>query len=114
MNRILVPSFLALSVITTLSPATTAFAQNIAVVNGKPIPKARLQAMMAQFKEESARNRQPLPPNLESQIRNHLIKEAIVAQQAERLKLHLTPEYAGKLAAARSAILAAMLFEQYK
>jgi len=114
MNRILVPSFLALSVITTLSPATTAFAQNIAVVNGKPIPKARLQAMMAQFKEESARNRQPLSPNLESQIRNHLIKEAIVAQQAERLKLHLTPEYAGKLAAARSAILAAMLFEQYK
>ena len=114
MNRILARSLLALSAIAILSPATTAFAQNIAVVNGKPVPKARLQAMMAQFKEESARNGQPLPPNLESQIRNHLIREAIVVQQAERQKLHLTPEYAGKLATARSAILAAMLFEQYK
>ena len=114
MNRILARSLLALSVITILSPATTAFAQNIAVVNGKPIPKARLNAMMAQFAAEAARNNQPLPPNLEAQVRTHLIKEAIIVQQAERQKLHLTSEYAEKMASARGALLASMLFEQYK
>lgn len=35
-------------------------------------------------------------------------------QQAERQKLHLTSEYAEKMASARSALLASMLFEQYK
>ena len=94
--------------------ASSALAQNMAVVNGKPIPKTRLTAMMAQFTEDAARNQQALPPNLEAQIRTHLIKEAIIVQQAERQKLHLTPEYADKMAGARGAILAAMLFEQYK
>lgn len=93
---------------------TTAFAQNVAIVNGKPIPKARLDAAMAQFQEDAAHRHQPLPPDLEAQVRAHLIKEAVIVQQAESRKLHLTPEYADKMASARGAILANMLFEQYK
>ncbi|MDO4769584.1 MAG: peptidylprolyl isomerase [Brachymonas sp.] len=94
--------------------ATTAFAQNVAVVNGKPIPKARLDAALAQFQADATRSQQALPPDLEGQIRAHLIKEAVIVQQAESRKLHLTPEYADKMASARGAILGNMLFEQYK
>lgn len=94
--------------------ATAAFAQNVAIVNGKPIPKARLDAALAQFQADAARSQQPLPPDLEAQIRTHLIKEAVIVQQAESRKLHLTPEYADKMASARGAILGNMLFEQYK
>ena len=116
MKPVLTPALRALSLSTLLALCgpSVAVAQNVAVVNGKPIPKARLNAMMAQFAAEAARNNQPLPPNLEAQVRTHLIKEAIIVQQAERQKLHLTSEYAEKMASARSSLLASMLFEQYK
>ncbi|MBP7302111.1 MAG: peptidylprolyl isomerase [Brachymonas sp.] len=116
MKPVLTPALRALSLSTLLALCgpSVAVAQNVAVVNGKPIPKARLNAMMAQFAAEAARNNQPLPPNLEAQVRTHLIKEAIIVQQAERQKLHLTSEYAEKMASARGALLASMLFEQYK
>ena len=116
MKPVLTPALRALSLSTLLALCgpSVAVAQNVAVVNGKPIPKARLNAMMAQFAAEAARNKQPLPPNLEAQVRTHLIKEAIIVQQAERQKLHLTSEYAEKMASARGALLASMLFEQYK
>ena len=116
MKPVLTPALRALSLSTLLALCgpSVAVAQNVAVVNGKPIPKARLNAMMAQFAAEAARNHQPLPPNLEAQVRTHLIKEAIIVQQAERQKLHLTSEYAEKMASARGALLASMLFEQYK
>lgn len=116
MNFALPPTLRVLSVsaLVLFGASSAALAQNVAVVNGKPIPKARLDATLAQFKEDAARSNQPLPPNLEEQIRAHLIKEAVVVQQAERQKLHLTPEYADKIASARSAILGSMLFEQYK
>ena len=116
MKPVLTPALRALSLSTLLALCgpSVAVAQNVAVVNGKPIPKARLNAMMAQFAAEAARNNQPLPPNLEAQVRTLLIKEAIIVQQAERQKLHLTSEYAEKMASARGALLASMLFEQYK
>ena len=116
MKPVLTPALRALSLSTLLALCghSVAVAQNVAVVNGKPIPKARLNAMMAQFAAEAERNHQPLPPNLEAQVRTHLIKEAIIVQQAERQKLHLTSEYAEKMASARSSLLASMLFEQYK
>lgn len=118
MNQRFIPSFRQICTSALLAGyaicSTAALAQNAAIVNGKPIPKARLDAALAQFKEDAARSQQPLPSDLEAQIRAHLIKEAVIVQQAESRKLHLTPEYADKMASARGAILANMLFEQYK
>ena len=34
-----------------------AFAQNVAIVNGKPIPQARLDSLVTQFKEQAKRLR---------------------------------------------------------
>ena len=51
MKPVLTPALRALSLSTLLALCgpSVAVAQNVAVVNGKPIPKARLNAMMAQF-----------------------------------------------------------------
>ena len=38
-------------------------AQNVAIVNGKPVPKARLDALEAQIKAQAARTGQPIPQN---------------------------------------------------
>ena len=116
MKPVLTPALRALSLSTLLALCgpSVAVAQNVAVVNGKPIPKARLNAMMAQFAAEAARNNQPLPPNLEAQVRTHLIKGAVIVQQAERQKLHVASGDAERMASARGALLASMLFEQYK
>lgn len=89
-------------------------AQNIAIVNGEPIAKARMDIILENFKKEAAQQGQPLPPNLEKDVREHLIQSTINTQQAKRLKLHLSPEYAEKLADARAAILTQMLFDHYK
>lgn len=89
-------------------------AQNIAIVNGEPIAKTRMDTMLENFKKEAAQQGQPLPPDLEKNVREHLIQSTVNTQQAKRLKLHLTPEYAEKLADARAAILTQMLFEHYK
>lgn len=70
-----------------------ALAQNIAVVNGKSIPKARYNFLMQMLKEESAENARPLPPNVEQLIKQRLIEGTVRVQAAEQKKLHLTPEW---------------------
>ncbi|MDO5653743.1 MAG: peptidylprolyl isomerase [Brachymonas sp.] len=113
MNQKFAKSLLAFAA-TTLLAASPALAQNIAVVNGKPIPKTRLTQLMEQAKNDFARRRQPAPPDLEARLRQGLIQETVNVQQAERLKLHLTPEYAERMTQARGAVLTDLLFEQYK
>ena len=44
-------------------------AQNVAIVNGKPVPKARLDALEAQIKAQAARTGQPIPPEVQGQLR---------------------------------------------
>lgn len=89
-------------------------AQNMAIVNGKPVPKARFDAVMANLKQQAARNGRPLPAGIEQRIKAHLIQQAIAVQQAENLKLHLTPAYAQKMDELRTSVLVEMLFEQYQ
>ena len=88
-------------------------AQNIAVVNGKSIPKARYNFLLQMLKEESEANARPLPPNIEPLIKQRLIEGAIRAQAAEQKKLHLTPEYEERMTQARESILTELLYKQY-
>lgn len=89
-------------------------AQNIAIVNGQPIPKSNLDSILHSLRQEAAQQGQALPPNIENDVREHLIQRTVNTQQAKRLKLHLSPEYAEKLEDARAAILTQLLFEDYK
>lgn len=90
-----------------------ALAQNIAVVNGKSIPKARYKFLMQMLKEESAENARPLPPNVEQLIKQRLIEGTVRVQAAEQKKLHLTPEYEERMMQARESVLTELFYKQY-
>jgi len=90
-----------------------ALAQNIAVVNGKPIPKARLDVLENQIKEQAARLGRPVPPDVEKQLREELIAREVFAQEAEREGIPATPEFRDQLELARQTVLINTMFANY-
>ena len=72
--------FLSLALTLTLGAfATGALAQNIALVNGKAVPKSRVQALAQQL-ERSGR---PITPEIEGQIKDEVIAREIFMQEAQ-------------------------------
>lgn len=107
-------AFSAVAVLTCVFSTHNVQAQNIAIVNGQPIPKAHMDMILRNLKQEASQQGQKLPPDIEQNVREHLIQRTINIQQAKSLKLHLSPEYAQKLEDVRAAILTQLLFEHYK
>lgn len=60
--------------------AVPVFAQNIAVVNGKPIPSSRVDAVV---KQVVAQGQQPDSPQLRDAIKKDLIGREVLVQEAE-------------------------------
>ena len=85
-------------------------AQNIAIVNGKPVPKARLEALVTQI----TRQGQPRTPELETQLRDEVVMREIFVQEAEKLGLQATPEYRAQMELARQGILIRELLSDYQ
>ncbi len=86
-----------------------AHAQNVALVNGKAVPKARVDALMAQV----ARSGQPMTPELEKQVRDEVVLREMFMQEAEKRGLNTTEEYKNQLEFARQTILIRELFSDY-
>jgi len=84
-------------------------AQNIAVVNGKPVPKARLDALL----KNAARNGQAVPPEMEAQARDQVVLREIFAQEAERTGVAKTKEYQEQMDLLRQTVLIRTLFDNY-
>jgi peptidyl-prolyl cis-trans isomerase C len=106
-QRIAQAAMLAAAV-TAMAPA--AFAQNIAVVNGKGVPVARFEAMKAQFAKQS---QQPITPEIEAKIKEQLVLREIYAQEAERRGIAATKEYRDQMEFARQTVLIQTLFSEY-
>lgn len=87
-------------------PATQALAQNAAVVNGQPVPKARVDALAQQI-ERSGR---PVTPEMQSQIRDEVIAREIFMQEAKKRGLDKTDNFRDQLELARQTILIRDLF----
>ena len=94
--------------------ALPAMAQNIAIVNGKPVPKARLDALAEQIKAQAARTGQPVPPEVDKQLREEVIAREIFMQEAQRRGLEASPDFRAKMELARQSILIRELFEDFK
>ena len=90
--------------------ASAAQAQNIATVNGKPVPKARLDGLLAQ----AARGGQPVPPEMQQRAREELVLREIFAQEAEKRGIGATPDFRMQMELARQSILIRERFEDYK
>ena len=84
-----------------LAFASAASAQNAAIVNGKPIPKARVD----EFVQALAAQGRPDSPELRQAVREELIARELFAQEAERKGLTRSPEIARQLEQMRQDLL---------
>jgi peptidyl-prolyl cis-trans isomerase C len=100
---------LALASMLTLAGGA-ALAQNVAIVNGKAVPKARLDALATQI-ERAGR---PVTPEMQGQLRDEVIAREIFMQEADKQGLAQTDDYRNQMELARQSILIRELFSQYQ
>ncbi|MEX8497911.1 MAG: peptidylprolyl isomerase [Leptothrix ochracea] len=84
-------------------------AQNIAVVNGKTVPKARFEALIGQIVKQG----QPRTPDLERQVKDELVLREIFQQEAKRQHLDATNDYKIKTEIQNQNILINEMFSQF-
>lgn len=99
---------LVLAVASLLAPL--AQAQNLTTVNGKAVPKARVDTLM----QQATRAGQPVTPELEIQARDQVVLREIFVQEATRQGLATSKDMAAQLALARESLLIRELFETYR
>ncbi len=108
LNKPLAAGALVLAVI--LPAAQPAWSQNIAIVNGKPVPKARMETLLLQ----ATRAGQPVTPEMEQQAREQLVLREIFAQEAEKRGIGASKEFRAQMELARQSLLIRELFEDHK
>ena len=104
---------IAAIVCATLLPLGAA-AQNIAIVNGKAVPKARLDTLMAQVNAQAAAQQQQVPPDIEKRARDKLVMDEIFVQEAEKRGLQSSSEFKQQLELARQQVLIAALVDDQR
>ena len=90
--------------------AAPAFAQNIAVVNGKPVPSSRVEALKQQVEASGP----PVTPEILDQIKQELIAREIFMQEARKRGLDASDEYKNQIELARQTILIRQLFADFQ
>ena len=101
-------AFTAVALATTL--ALPAWAQNLAIVNGKPVPSSRVEALVQQV-ERSGR---AVDDAMRAQIKEELVMREIFTQEAERRGLRTSAAYKSQAELALQAILIRELFADFQ
>jgi peptidyl-prolyl cis-trans isomerase C len=91
-----------------------AMAQNVAIVNGKPVPKSRVEALLAQATRPGQQGSQPRTAELEAQVRDEVVLREMFMQEAEKRGLTSSADYKQQLELARQSILIRELFNDYQ
>ena len=96
--------------------APSVFAQNIAIVNGKAVPKARADAMIDQIlkNQQPGQPPQTRTPDLEQKVKDEIVMREIFIQEAERRGLNTSPDYKTQMEFARQSILIRSLFQDFE
>ena len=108
MKKQILSALAAAAMLATATPA--ALAQNIAIVNGKAVPKARVEALAQQV----ARSGRPVTPEMQGQLKDEVIAREIFMQEAQARGLDATEDYKTQIDLARQAILIRELFADYQ
>jgi len=90
--------------------AQGAFAQNVAIVNGKAVPKSRMDVLAQQI----AKSGRPMTPELEGQLRDEVIAREVFLQEAEKRGLSSNEDFKTQMELARQTILIRELFSDYQ
>jgi peptidyl-prolyl cis-trans isomerase C len=90
--------------------ALPALAQNVAIVNGKPVPKARVDMLASQL----AKSGRPVTPEMAGQIKDEVISREIFMQEAQKRGLDATEDFKAQMELARQTLLIRELFTEYQ
>ena len=90
--------------------ALPAAAQNLAIVNGKPVPKARADALAQQI----AKSGRPVTPEMQGQLKDEVIAREIFIQEAQKQGLDTSADFKAQMELARQTILIRELFTNYQ
>jgi peptidyl-prolyl cis-trans isomerase C len=103
--------FTALAAATLLAAwAPAGFAQNVAIVNGKAVPLARVDALAQQV----ARSGRPVTPEMQGQLRDEVIAREIFMQEAQARGLDTTEDYKTQMELTRQSLLIRELFADFQ
>jgi peptidyl-prolyl cis-trans isomerase C len=89
--------------------ALPVMAQNLAVVNGKPVPSSRADVMIKQMAAQG----QPDTPELRAMVKDELINREILIQEADKLGLGTNTDVKNQVEIARQSILIRALVADY-
>ncbi|MGE4244087.1 peptidylprolyl isomerase [Ramlibacter sp.] len=106
MKKILI----AAAVAAIAAAAVPAFAQNVAIVNGKPVPSNRVDMLAAQL----AKAGRPVSPEMQGQLKDEVIAREIFMQEAQKRGLDASDDYKSQMELARQTILIRELFADYQ
>jgi peptidyl-prolyl cis-trans isomerase C len=87
-----------------------ATAQNVAIVNGKAVPTARVDMLL----QQATRGGQPITPEMQARARDEVVAREIFMQEAEKRGMAAKPDYRAQMELARQSILIRELFEDWK
>jgi peptidyl-prolyl cis-trans isomerase C len=97
---------LVLLLATAVAPA---MAQNLAVVNGKPVPSSRADAMIKQMAAQGQQD----SPQLRAMVKEELVNREILMQEADKLGLSSSAEVKNQMEMARQSIVIRALVADY-
>lgn len=96
--------------IAVLCAAGAVQAQNIAIVNGKAVPKARVDTLL----QQAARAGQQVTPEMQQQARDQVVLREIFVQEAEKKGIGASADFKAQMELARQSILIREMFEDFK
>jgi peptidyl-prolyl cis-trans isomerase C len=82
----------------------------LAIVNGKPVPSSRVEAL----KQQVERSGRPVTPEILAQIKEELIAREVFMQEARKRGLDASEDYKAQLELARQSILIRELFANFQ
>jgi len=108
MKKKLISSIAFVALMGSLS--AVADAQNVAIVNGKAVPMARVEALSQQV----ARSGRQVTPEMQQQIKDEVIAREVFIQEAQKMGLDASEDFKTQMELARQTILIRELFTNYQ
>lgn len=85
-------------------------AQNVTLVNGKPVPTSRVDLLL----QQAERAGQQITPEMKTQARDQVVIREIFAQEAEKRGIAARADFRAQMELARQSILIRELFEDWR
>lgn len=100
----------ALTAVALLAAAPWALAQNLAIVNGKAVPLARVEALAQQV----AASGRPVDDQMRAQMKEEVILREVFMQEAQKRGIGASDDFKTQMELARQTIMIRALFADYQ